>query len=77
MTKEIKEEPLLLTSFQAAKKLNVCQKTLWTYTKSGFIPCIRIGRNVRYSVELLKEFIDENLEYKTTKEDHNSESAVV
>ena len=53
-------EPLLLTSRQAAKALSICERTLFTLTKSGAIPCVRVGRLVRYAPSALQDWIEEN-----------------
>ena len=46
-----KTEPLTVKSEEASKLLGVCPKTLWTLTKNGVIPCLKIGKSVRYSRE--------------------------
>jgi excisionase family DNA binding protein len=52
--------PLLLTPREAAKALAVCEKTLYTLTAPrGPLPCVRLGRAVRYSVVALRDFIAE------------------
>ena len=51
---------LLLSAREAAKALFVCEKTLWTLTKKGEIPVVRIGRAVRYSVDDLREWIQKH-----------------
>lgn len=51
-------ESLLLTARQAARTLNISGRTLWSLTNRGDVPCIRIGRSVRYSTDDLREFID-------------------
>ena len=50
--------PLLLTCREAAAALQVCEKTLWTLTRDGKLPAVRIGRSVRYSVDDLRRFIE-------------------
>ena len=50
--------PLLLTPRQAAQTLAVCEKTLYTLTKRGELPSVRIGRAVRYDVADLQAFIN-------------------
>jgi len=51
--------PLLVTPREAAKVLSVCEKTLWTLTKCGELPAVRIGRRgIRYDVRDLQDFID-------------------
>ena len=48
---------LLLTPVEAAIALRLCPRTLWTLTKDGTIPHIRIGRQIRYPVAVLEEWI--------------------
>ena len=50
---------LLLTRFEAAQALGVCERTLDTYTKEGTIPSLRIGSRVLYSVQALEQWIAE------------------
>jgi excisionase family DNA binding protein len=49
---------LLLTPTEAATVLRISPRLLWSKTKSGEIPCLRIGRTVRYSTTSLQEWID-------------------
>jgi excisionase family DNA binding protein len=49
---------LLLTPRQAAKALNVCERTLWTLTKRGQVPAVRIGWSVRYNPADLRCWIE-------------------
>lgn len=55
-----KSEPLLLTAAQAAKVLAISPRTLWTLTDTGVVPCVRLGRSVRYSTDDLREVIRKN-----------------
>jgi len=49
---------LLLTPQQAADELQISVKKLWTLTKSGEIPSIRIGeRSIRYLPETLRAYV--------------------
>jgi len=48
---------LLVSPREAAKALAVCEKTLWSLTKRGEIPAVRIGRAVRYSMDELQAWI--------------------
>lgn len=50
--------PLLLDAKAAAAALSISARTLWTLTNSGTIPCVRIGRAVRYDMRDLVAFID-------------------
>jgi excisionase family DNA binding protein len=54
--------PLLVSPREAAKLLSVCEKTLWTLTKAGQIPVVRIGRAVRYSMDDLRDWIKKSAE---------------
>ncbi len=58
-------EPILLTVRQAAKVLNLSERTLFTLTKSGKIPVVKIGdRGIRYDPADLRAWINsaKNLE---------------
>jgi excisionase family DNA binding protein len=55
---------LLLSPRETAKMLSVCEKTLWTLTKAGEIPAVRIGRAVRYSMDDLHQWIESRSEKK-------------
>lgn len=48
---------MLLSSRDAAKRLSISERTLFTLTKSGQLPCVRIGTSKRYSIETLKNWI--------------------
>jgi len=51
-------EPLLLTARDTARALAVCEKTLWALGRDGKLPCVRIGRAVRYDLADVRRFID-------------------
>jgi hypothetical protein len=36
----------------------VCEKTLWSLTRAGKLPAVRIGRAVRYDVVDVRRFIE-------------------
>jgi hypothetical protein len=48
---------LLLTPGQAAAALAISDRSLWSRTNSGEIPCVRFGKSVRYSVLALEQMI--------------------
>jgi len=50
---------LLLTRVEAAQLLSISERTLFTLTKEGTIPCIRLGHSVRYDVASLRKWISE------------------
>jgi excisionase family DNA binding protein len=52
-------DPLLLSPRQASRVLSISERTLFTLTKSGVVPHIRIGKLVRYSVDALKKYIEQ------------------
>jgi excisionase family DNA binding protein len=49
---------LLWTSREAAGALSVSERTLWKLTNEGDIPCVRIGRAVRYDPADIRAWID-------------------
>lgn len=57
MTDHTVPEPLLMTTREAARALAVSARTLWTLTKAGALPAVRIGRSVRYAVDDVQAFI--------------------
>ena len=50
---------LLLTPAQAADALAISPRKLWGMTASGEIPHVRLGRCVRYPLDELQRWIDE------------------
>jgi hypothetical protein len=50
---------LLLTPNEAAAALRISPRLLWSRTKIGEIPCVRIGKAVRYAPNALQRFIDQ------------------
>jgi len=50
---------MLLTVRDTAHALAVCPKTLWSLTRAGKLPCVRIGkRGIRYDVADVRAFIE-------------------
>ena len=50
---------LLLTAKQAAESLAISPRKLWGMTAGGEIPFLRIGRCVRYPVDDLQRWIEQ------------------
>jgi predicted DNA-binding transcriptional regulator AlpA len=51
---------LLVKPDTAAEMIAVCEKTLWSLTQPrGPLPCVRLGKSVRYSPAALQKWIDE------------------
>jgi excisionase family DNA binding protein len=50
---------LLLTPRQAAIALAISTRKLWTLTNCREVPCVRIGRLVRYDPSDLRKWIDD------------------
>lgn len=58
MYSEAHNTKLLLSPREAAHTLSVSEKSLWLHTTPrGPIPCVRLGRSVRYSVDALKAYL--------------------
>lgn len=51
------EQHMLLRPSEAAKRLAICERTLYTLTQTGQIPSVRIGRLVRYSPNAIQDWI--------------------
>ena len=51
-------ESLLLDARDAAAYLAISERTLWAMTKAGAVPCVRLGRAVRYDRRDLIDFVD-------------------
>jgi excisionase family DNA binding protein len=49
---------LLVTAREAADALCVSERKLFSMTKAGEIPCLKMGRAVRYALADLQTFID-------------------
>ncbi len=50
--------PQLLKPAEAARSLAISERKLWGLTKCGEIPCVRIGRSVRYDPRDLASWIE-------------------
>lgn len=49
--------PLLVNSKEAARMLGISSRTLWNWTVSGGIQCVRNGRILRYDPEVLRQWV--------------------
>ncbi len=47
----------LLKPKEAAAQLAISERTLYSLTKEGKLPAVRLGRSVRYDIEDLADFI--------------------
>lgn len=52
--------PFLLTSRETAKRLSISERHLFSLTKSGVLPSVRVGQRVHYSVETIQRWIRES-----------------
>jgi excisionase family DNA binding protein len=50
---------LLVGIDEVARMLNISARTVWTLTKAGGVPHLRIGRRVLYPVDALRRWADE------------------
>jgi excisionase family DNA binding protein len=51
------DDNFLLRSRDAAKRLAISESHLSTLTRSGVLPCVRVGQCVRYRVETIQQWI--------------------
>ena len=63
-------ERLLISPKEAAKLMSISERTLWNLTATGQLPCVKIGKIKRYSVNDIREFI----EAQTNRNSPNSTS---
>ncbi len=54
--------PLLLSATEAARMLSISPRTLWSLTRDGEIPCVRVRHRVLYDIEDLRAYIAEQKE---------------
>lgn len=54
----MEDQALLISPRQAAKLLSISERSLFTLTKSGVLPTVRIGRSVRYDPCDLRRWIE-------------------
>lgn len=57
--RELQPARMLITPAEAAFALSVSERKLWSMTNAGEIPCVRMGRAVRYSPTDLQDWIDQ------------------
>lgn len=50
-------DQILVDAKQASAMLAIGSRNLWTLTNCGAIPCVRIGRSVRYRVADLNAWV--------------------
>lgn|GEM_PF-1007872 len=53
---------------EAAAAIGVSERTLFTWTKNGDVPHIRIGKTVRYPVDEIRRWMAEKATKSTLKE---------
>jgi excisionase family DNA binding protein len=49
--------PVLLTAKEAAEFLRLRESTVRDYSRRGLLPCVRVGRHVRFVEEHLTEWL--------------------
>ena len=52
--------PLLISATQAAKTLGISPRSLWTLTRAGTIPHVRLGHRIMYTHSSLHEAVAKN-----------------
>jgi excisionase family DNA binding protein len=50
-------EAFLMTPRQTAQRLAISERHLFALTHSGQLPCVRVGKCVRYSVETIRNWV--------------------
>ena len=54
-------EALTLSPRDAARVLGISQRTLWTHTRSGSVPHVRLGRRILYPIADLKQWLRDTM----------------
>jgi len=49
--------PLAMRPRDAARALGISERTLWTWTKVGIVPHVRLGSCVLYPTDLLRDWL--------------------
>ena len=52
--------PLLISANKAAETLGISARTLWTLTRDGTIPHVRLGHRIMYTHSSLHEAVAKN-----------------
>ena len=68
MTHDQRPLAILIPPKQAAAALAVSERTLWSLTKAGEIPSVKIGRSVRYDQADLRRWIQSRKTGKMAEE---------
>ncbi len=63
----IPDNPLLLRARRAAEILAISPRKLWELTNRGEIPCVRIGRAVRYDPNDLAFWIEKSKKQQSAR----------
>jgi excisionase family DNA binding protein len=48
---------MLLRPKDASRMLALSERTLWSMSQAGLLPCVRVGKSVRYAPDDLAEWV--------------------
>jgi excisionase family DNA binding protein len=65
-------EVVLIKPRDAAKRLAISERSLWEVTNRGGLPCVRIGRSVRYDPVDLANWVER--QKALTSKDQNEDA---
>lgn len=54
---QVAVEPLALRAKDAARALGIGERQLWSLTRAGTVPHVRIGRTITYPVDALRDWL--------------------
>jgi hypothetical protein len=54
---EVDTEQLAVPARVAARLLSISERSLFSLTQRGTVPCVKLGRSVRYRPETLRQFL--------------------
>lgn len=57
---QIDQKLRLITPRETAKMLSVSERTLFSWSRKGILPCVRVGRIVRYDLQDVENCVKKN-----------------
>lgn len=48
----------LMTTHEVAQRLHVAVSTVYKWARSGMLPCVPMGRSLRFRPESIEKFVD-------------------
>jgi len=59
MTNIDERDGVALTLREIARRLHVSERTAWTWAKRGMLPCVKIGKSLRFPLKLVEQWLEQ------------------